>query len=103
MDGKSCSVKYVVGFVNGTAGRQHDGSGHCTFEEGLRRISSSECGGGGLRGGEDCFDSFEGQFPSVEGIARSKTVRSFHLCAGEGGVDVVVVVMTDVSKFANFR
>jgi hypothetical protein len=57
-----------------------------------------------LRGGEDCFDSFEGQFPSVEGIARSKTVRSFHLCAGEGRVDVVVVVMfRNLQIFGKFR
>jgi hypothetical protein len=41
----------------------------------------------------ESFDSFERQFPSVESIACGKTVRSFHVCAGDGAVMVVVVVM----------
>jgi hypothetical protein len=73
--------------------------GGFTFEEWLRGISSSECGGGRLCGGEDGFDSFEGEFPSVESIARGKAVCSFHVRADEGGLmSFVVVVM-----FRNFE
>ena len=49
-----------------------------TLEEGFCGGPSSECLGLGLGRGHG-FNSFQGDFPSIEGIARGKAVRCFHL------------------------
>jgi len=67
-----------------------------TLEEGFCGGSSAECLGLGFGSGH-CFNSFEGNFPSVEGIARGKAVHCFH--SEQSSVDVRCVRVGNFPKF----